>query len=82
MLVVSDNIVLSGILLYTPEMNPIEQIWRELRTQGFHKEAFPSLNKGIDCLCNTMNGFTYDTDVSITRRLWISIILNQDSMTS
>ncbi len=35
-----DNIVLSGISPCTQEMNPIEQIWRELRTRGFVMSPF------------------------------------------
>ena len=32
---VPENIVLFFIPPYTPEMNPIEQIWKELRSRGF-----------------------------------------------
>ena len=32
-----DNIVLFHIPPYTPEMNPIEQIWEEIRKRGFRK---------------------------------------------
>ena len=35
---IPQNIFLIGIPPYTPEMNPIEQIWREIRTQGFKFE--------------------------------------------
>ena len=35
-----DNIVLFYIPPYTPEMNPIEQIWKEIRKRGFHNEVF------------------------------------------
>ncbi len=75
---VPDNIVLTGIPPYTPEMNPIEQIWRELRTRGFRNEAFPSLKFVVDRLCNTINCLTNDTVVSITRRQWISVIFNRN----
>jgi len=34
-LIVPDNIVLFYIPPYTPEMNPIEQIWKEIRKRGF-----------------------------------------------
>ena len=37
---VPEKITLLNIPPYTPEMNPIEQIWRELRTQGFRNEVF------------------------------------------
>ena len=35
---VPENIVLFYIPPYTPEMNPIEQIWKELRKIGFRNE--------------------------------------------
>ena len=45
-----DNIVLFYIPPYTPEMNPIEQIWKEIRKRGFHNEVFASLEKlSSDC---------------------------------
>ena len=35
-LIVPENIVLFHIPPYTPEMNPIEQIWKEIRKRGFN----------------------------------------------
>ena len=40
---VPENIHLFHIPPYTPEMNPIEQIWREIRTRGFRNEVFHTL---------------------------------------
>ena len=60
-MVVPKNIKLLNIPPYTPEMNPIEQIWRELRTQGFRNEVFPTLEKVVDRLCQTINNLTPDT---------------------
>ena len=42
---IPENIELFYIPSYTPEMNPIEQIWRELRITGFRNEVFASLEK-------------------------------------
>ena len=36
---VPDNIKLLFIPPYTPEMNPIEQIWKQLRSMGFRNEV-------------------------------------------
>jgi len=66
-LVVPQNIVLTGIPPYTPEMNPIEQVLRKIPTQGFHNEIFPLLNKAVDRLCQTINTLSNDTVVSITQ---------------
>ena len=64
---IPDNIAILFIPPYTPEMNPIEQIWKELRAKGFCNEAFASLEKVVDRLCETINHLTHETFVSITR---------------
>ena len=74
MMVIPDNITFAHIPPYTPEMNPIEQIWRELRTQGFKNEVFQTLEKVVDRLCHTINNLSKKTVSSITLRKWISAI--------
>ena len=56
---------------YTPEMNPIEQIWKEIRKIGFKNEIFPTLVKVVDRLCDTISSLSNDTVKSITGREWI-----------
>ena len=70
-LIVPDNIKLLFIPPYTPEMNPIEQIWKQLRSMGFRNEVFKSLNHVLDRLCDTINELTNDMIKSITLRQWI-----------
>lgn len=65
------NIELFYIPPYTPEMNPIEQIWKELRITGFRNEVFVTLEKVVDRLCDTICTLTSDTIKSITGRSWI-----------
>ncbi len=65
------NIELLFIPPYTPEMNPIEQIWKELRAKGFHNEVFLPLEKVVDRLCDTICNLTPSTIRSITARDWI-----------
>ena len=77
---VPKNIKLLSIPPYTPEMNPIEQIWRELRTQGFRNEVFATLEKVVDRLCQTINNLTPETVSSITKRDWICKILIEISI--
>lgn len=55
----------------TPEMNPIEQIWKEIRKRGFKNEIFKTLNHVIDRLCDAICSLTIDTVKSITGRDWI-----------
>ena len=49
-------------------MNPIEQIWEEVRKRGFKNEAFASLSKVIDRLCDTICSLSADVISSITGR--------------
>lgn len=68
---VPENINLIFIPPYTPEMNPIEQIWKEIRKLGFKNEVFKTLEKVIDGLCDTIRSLSSDTIKSITGRDWI-----------
>ena len=49
-------------------MNPIEQIWKEIRMRGFRNEVFKSLDKVMDRLCDTIVSLTSDVIKSITAR--------------
>ena len=76
---VPENITLLHIPPYTPEMNPIEQIWKQLRTMGFRNEIFKTLDHVVDRLCDTICRLTNDMVRHITCRQWIlDTILNQD----
>lgn len=68
---IPENIKMLFIPPYTPEMNPIEQIWKEIRKIGFRNEVFTTLDKVVDRLCDTINSLTNDTIKSITARDWI-----------
>lgn len=70
-LLIPENIRLVFIPPYTPEMNPIEQIWKEIRKRGFKNEIFQTLNKVVDRLCDTIRSITSETIMSITARDWI-----------
>ena len=73
-MVIPKNITLLNIPPYTPEMNPIEQIWREIRSKGFKNEIFQTLEKVVDRLCKTIKDLSSKTISSITLREWISAI--------
>ena len=66
-----DNIKLFFLPPYTPEMNPIEQIWKELRRIGFRNEVFATLEKVVDRLCDSICRLSPQTIHSITARSWI-----------
>ena len=69
-LCVPENIVLFFIPPYTPEMNPIEQIWKEIRKRGFKNEIFSSLANVIDRLCDTICSLSTELIKSIAGRNW------------
>jgi transposase len=65
------NIEIFPLPPYTPEMNPIEQIWKELRKRGFKNEIFRTLDNVVDRLCDTICSLTASTIKSITARNWM-----------
>lgn len=68
---IPENIRLLFLPPATPEMNPIEQIWKEIRKRGFRNEIFQTLDRVIDRLCDTMCSLSHETVKSITGRDWI-----------
>jgi putative transposase len=65
------NIRIVHVPPYTPEMNPIEQVWKEIRKRGFRNEIFNSLEKVVDRLCDIIRSLTPSDIKSITGRNWI-----------
>lgn len=47
---------------YSPEVNPVEHVWDELREKYFHNRLFPSLQALIDVLCHGLNVLTADPE--------------------
>ena len=41
---VPDNLRLFLLALYSPELNPVEHLWDELRERSFHSRVFSSLD--------------------------------------
>jgi len=70
---VPGNIELYPLLPYTPELNPIEMIWDEVREKGFRNEIFKCLDAVIDRLCLTVSDLAEDVQrvASITHRKWL-----------
>lgn len=68
---IPDNIEFTFIPPYTPEMNPIEQVWAEIRKRGFKNRAFQTLESVIDKLQEIIQGLDSETLKSIVHRKWI-----------
>jgi transposase len=69
---IPNNIEIFPLPPYTPEMNPIEQIWKEIRKRGFKNEIFQTLDKVVERLCDAICSITPKTISSITHRNWIN----------
>ena len=67
---VPDNIRVFYIPPRTPEMNPIEQLWPEIR-YDFKNKMFGSIAEVVDQLCISINSLTKSLVQSITGRDWI-----------
>jgi putative transposase len=65
------NIELFFLPPATPEMNPIEQIRKQIRKGGFRNEMFQTLDKVIDRLCSTICALSNKHIRNITGRNWI-----------
>jgi len=70
-LAVPENIHILLLPPATPEMNPIEQIWKEIRKRGFRNEIFQTLEKVMDRLCDTIHDLPKALIQSVTGRQWL-----------
>jgi transposase len=60
-LLVPENIPLIEQPPYSPEVNPVEHLWEELREKYLHNRLFPSLDPLIEVLCQGLNELADDT---------------------
>ncbi len=76
-LVIPANMEIYSLSPYTPELNPIEQIWDEVREKVFKNKLFPSLNKVVDRLSDTLKSLWMNKSLvaSITQRQWFFIYI-------
>jgi transposase len=57
-LIIPENIRLIAQPAYSPEVNPVEHLWEELREKYFHNKVFPSLDLLIEQLCQGLSELT------------------------
>ena len=67
---IPSNIDLAFIPPYTPEMNPIEQVWKEIRKRGFKNKDFQTLEAVIDKLQEVIQGLEKSVLKSTVSRQW------------
>jgi len=47
---------------YSPEVNPVEQLWEEVREKYLHNRIFSSLEELIEVLCQALTELTEDKE--------------------
>lgn len=62
MLSLPPNIKLMHLTPYSPELNPVELLWREIRAKYFHNCFFESLDQVEDMLTNALNDYHLKKD--------------------
>ena len=73
-LIVPDNIVPYHLLAYTPEMNVIEPVWKEVHKDGFKNTLLNTLSDVVDKLSNSLISFTKNVIQSVCGTEWISLM--------
>ena len=71
---IPSNIELAFIPPYTPEMNPIEQVWKEVRKRGLKNKAFQTLEAVIDKLQEVIQGLEKSVLKSTVSRQWTRLL--------
>ena len=74
-LVLPDNLALLTLPPYSPELNPVENIWQYLRANWLAISVFDSYDAIVDACCAAWNRFANDpnTVTSITSRAWAQV---------
>lgn len=62
------------LFLHTPEMNPIEQVWKEIRKRGFKNKAFLTLEDVMNQLQDVIQGMEKEMIKSIVNRRWTRML--------
>lgn len=70
---VPENMMIQRLPPYSPELNPSENMWDDMREKFFGNTVFDSMNAVEDRLCKAMNNYADKTDIvrSIVAFPWI-----------
>lgn len=74
-LAIPDNISLLLLPAYSPELNPIENVWLYLRQNYLSNRVFDDYDAIVEACCDAWRAFTALTDVvmSVTQRVWARV---------
>ena len=70
-----DNISLVLLPPYSPELNPVENVWQYLRANWLAISVFDDYDAIVDACCDAWNRLADNPDIvsSITARQWAKI---------
>ena len=71
---VPENMRLILLPAYSPELNPVEHLWDELREKGFHNRVFSSLDALEDHLVDELAKLENAPDITHSIVAWSWII--------
>lgn len=71
---VPENLTIMFIPPYSPELNPVENIWQFLRQNYLSNRVFETYEDILDACCNAWNTLTAETGriTSIVEREWVT----------
>ena len=74
-LAIPDNISLLLLPPYSPELNPIENVWLYLRQNYLSNRVFDDYDAIVEACCDAWRTFTALTDLvtSVTQRAWAKV---------
>lgn len=74
-LVVPDNVSLVVLPPYSPELNPVENVWQYLRANWLAISVFDDYDAIVDACCAAWNRFAENPEAvsSITSRQWAQV---------
>ena len=77
-LAVPANISLLTLPPYSPELNPVENVWQYLRQNFLANRVYEDYDAIVDACCSAWNAFLKIPDqiASITERPWASYVTN------
>ncbi len=72
---VPDNITVLHLPPYSPELNPVENVWAYLRSNKVSNRVFDTYDTIVDACCDAWNWFTAQPErvTSIGTRRWTQV---------
>ena len=73
-IVMPENLKLHFLPPYSPELNPVEHLWDELREKNFHNRAFETLDALEDTLVSSLRNLELNPEAVQSIRQWDWIV--------